>query len=164
MKALLREMTEEEFQKFRRYSIDNYARELEKGDGDGVSPEEAAAQAEEEFLQMLPQGLNTENSALMIIEDSDSVDSVGIIWYIFECTDGVSHSFLCDLWVMEEKRRRGYASAALACMEADARNHNCRESRLYVWKYNLSGRKLYESCGYIPFRETDDGTYMKKAL
>ena len=49
-------------------------------------------------------------------------------------------------------------------MEGDAKRNGCVESIIYVWKHNSPGINLYTKCGYVAFRELDDGTYMKKGI
>jgi hypothetical protein len=63
-----------------------------------------------------------------------------------------------------EERQKGNATAALVCMENDAKNHGCTESRLYVLMHNQPGVNLYTKFGYIPFRNMDNGMYMRKEL
>ena len=38
------------------------------------------------------------------------------------------------------------------------------ESIIYVWKNNSPGINLYTKCGYVAFRELDEGMYMKKRI
>ena len=102
-------------------------------------------------------------NVLRIIVDMADQKAVGILWYLFEMTDGVKQVFLSDLIIKEEERRKGYASAALIEMERDAQRNGCVESIIYVWKHNSPGINLYTKCGYVAFRELDDGMYMKKA-
>jgi ribosomal protein S18 acetylase RimI-like enzyme len=161
-KVRLRKMSKNEYADFCEYSIKDYAIDLQKEHD--ISLEESVKQAEEEFTDMLPQGLDTKDNALMIIEDYETGKDVGIIWYLFEVTDGISHTFLSDFIIKEEDRRKGYAIAALDAMEDDARNQGCIESRLYVWTHNPPGLNLYKKCGYVTFREVRGGMYMKKSL
>lgn len=162
MEVQLREMSEEEFKKFIEYSINDYVNDLIKSSA--VSMEEALAEAEREFAEMLPNGLSTQDNALRIIVDAAEEKAVGIIWYLFEMTDGIKQVFLSDFIIKEEERRKGYAFAALAEMERDARRNGCAESIIYVWKHNPPGINLYTKCGYVTFREIDDGMYMKKRI
>lgn len=76
--------------------------------------------------------------------------------------DGVKQVFLSDFIIKEEECRKGYASAALIEMEQDAWRNECAESVIYVCKHNPSGINLYTKCGYVAFRELDDGMYMEK--
>ncbi len=162
MKVQLREMSEEEFKKFCEYSINDYANDLMKSSV--ITMEEALAEAKKEFAEMLPNGLGTQDNALRIIVDAAEKKAVGIIWYLFEMADDIKQVFLSDFIIKEEERRKGYASAALAEMERDARRNGCAESVIYVWRHNPPGINLYTKCGYVTFRELDDGMYMKKRI
>lgn len=162
MDVLLRKMSEEEFKAYFEYSINDYANDLMNANNSAI--EDALAQAEREFEEMLPNGSNTEDNALRIIVDAAGEKIVGVIWYLFEMTDGVKQVFLNDFIIREEERRKGYASAALAEMERDAVKNDCGESIIYVWKHNSPGISLYTKCGYAVFRELDDGMYMKKEM
>ena len=156
----LRRMTSSEFDAFAEYSARDYANDLMHNQG--LDAASAAAQARREFLDMLPDGVDTDSNALMVVEADGR--SVGAIWYLYEVTDGVRHAFLNDFIIAPDERRKGYASAALAEMEAEASAHSCAEVRLYVWNGNLPGLNLYAGCGYSTFRRTDDGIYMNKKL
>lgn len=162
MKVRLRKMSLREFESFREYSTNDYAKDLMKGQN--ISSESALKQANKEFLDMLPEGINTKDHSLMMIEDENSHKPVGIIWYLYENTEGTKQVFLNDLLVYEEERRKGYAMAALSQMVHHAAEAGCKESIIYVWKHNPSGVNLYTKCGYVPFRELDDGLYMKKEI
>lgn len=113
---------------------------------------------------MLPNGLETKDNILRVIVDVCEQKAVGIIWYLLEWTGNVKQVFVNDFVINDEERRRGYASAALTEMEQDAWRNECVESIIYVWKHNLPGFNLYTKCGYVTFRELDDGMYMKKGL
>lgn len=157
-----REMSGEEFKIFFENSINDYANDLIKSSD--LTMEEASAEAKREFTEMLPNGLGTKDNALRNIVDAAEEKTVGVIWYLFEMTDDIKQVFLSDFIINEEERRKGYASAALTEMERDARRNGCAESIIYVWKHNLPGISLYTKCGYVTFRELDDGMYMKKRI
>lgn len=162
MEVKLREMTREEFKIFCENSIYDYANDLVKSSN--ITMDEACLQAQGEFAEMLPNGLETEDNTLRIIVDAAEEKAVGIIWYLYEMTDDVKQVFLSDFIIKEEERRKGYASAALIEMERDAQKNGCVESIIYVWKHNPPGISLYNKCGYVAFRELDDGMYMKKRI
>ncbi|MDE6852132.1 MAG: GNAT family N-acetyltransferase [Lachnospiraceae bacterium] len=65
--------------------------------------------------------------------------------------------FLNNLLIYEEERRKGYAMAALSEIVSYAAGDGCRQSIIYVWKHNLPGINLYTKCGYVAFREWEDG-------
>lgn len=158
----LREMSEEEFKVFFENSILDYANDLMKSSD--ITMEEARIQAQGEFAEMLPDGVDTKDNLLRIIVEADEEKAVGVIWYLIEMTDGVKQVFLSDFSIKEEERRKGYASAALMEMERDAQRNGCVESIIYVWRHNVAGINLYTKCGYAVFREMDDGMYMKKTF
>lgn len=83
---------------------------------------------------------------------------------MYEITEGTKQVFLNDLLIYEEERRNGYAMAALSEMVHNATEAGCRQSIIYVWKHNPSGVNLYTKCGYVAFRELDDGMYMRKEI
>ena len=155
-------MTPAEFSAFRDRSAADYAADLLKTHS--LSPEDALSQARQEFDGMLPQGKDTPGHFLMTIRDASDGQPVGLIWYLYEQTDGVKQVFLSDFLIDEEHRRKGYATAALAEMERLARADGCTESVLYVWQHNPAGIGLYEKCGYVPFRQMEDGMYLKKKM
>lgn len=57
----------------------------------------------------------------MVIEDITSGNSVGFIWFLFEVTDGIKHTFISDFVIKEGERRKGYATATLMEMEQDVK-------------------------------------------
>lgn len=98
---------------FADYSVNDCANGLVKASR--ITLEKAVGQAEKEFREMLPDGVDI-------------------------------------------------ATDALSKMEGNARSNGCRESVIYVRKYNSPGIRLYAKCGYTAFRELDDGVYMKKEI
>lgn len=162
MQIRLREMSEKEFKVFFEYSVNDYANDLVKSAN--ITMGEALMQAKGEFAEMLPNGVSSKDNALRIIVDAVEEKVVGVIWYLFEMTDGIKQVFLSDFIIKEEERRKGYASVALTEMEQDAKKNGCTESIIYVWKHNLPGINLYTKCGYGVFKELDDGMYMKKGI
>ena len=161
-RAALRKMTGAEFQRFREYSISDYAADLAKGEG--LDLERAEETAEKEFLGMLPDGPDTENQFVMSVEDAETGRQAGRIWFCFEDGDSGRKVFLCDFLIFENERRKGYARAALGEMERMARAGGCAESALYVWEHNTAGCSLYRACGYSAVRRDESGIYMRKAL
>lgn len=162
MKIRLRRMTVSEFELFKKYRLEDYAEDLIKDSE--RSKEEAMIQSEKEFTDMLMDGVDTPNNDLIVIEDCYTGKNVGVIWYLYEFTDGVKHTFLCDFIVKEEERRKGYATAALYEMEKEVSKHGCTECRLYVWKHNSKGIDLYKKVRYKTLRDEVDGMYMKKPI
>ena len=155
-------MTEEEFCVFRESSIADYADDLTTGQN--VSRLQAVKEAEEAFDGGLPNGLETENSFIMNIEDSNG-KNVGWIWFEYDTKDnGTQQVFLCDLLIFESERRKGFASASIDAMNALAKKDGCSSSVLFVWDHNPGGIALYEKNGYMLSERGGGGSFMLKEL
>ena len=157
-----RKMNVEEFQRFREFSIADYAKDLHI-DG-GFSEEEAAKEAERAFHEPLPDGPDTANEHVLMIEDVKSGKDVGWIWYAYETDGDEKLVFLSDFLIFEENRRRGYATEALAEMERRAKADGYDQSALCVWDHNEAGIALYRKCGYALAERGEGGSFLKKNL
>lgn len=162
MSVKIRKMTNDEFENFCQWSVEDHAKELMEECQ--MPREEAMMKAKEEVTQMLPNGLNTEYNYLMTIVEEDSEESAGFIWTIHEETEGKKQSFVCDFAIWESKRRRGYATETLHLVEKNAVEAGCQESVLFVADSNVAARNLYEKCGYHIRRQAGYGKYMIKQL
>ena len=162
MSVTIRKMTDDEFERFYGWSIENHAKKLVEQLH--ISQEEAIRQTIEEVAEMLPNGLNSPNNDLVTIVEEESGESAGFIWTLHEETMGRKQSFLCDFAIWETKRRKGYGQAALSLAEKKAKDAGCQESVLFVADDNAAAKALYEKCGYQPLRRKDHGQYMIKQL
>lgn len=160
MKIRLRKMTLQEYNTFYNYSINNHANELMKEIN--ISLDVALCQTEAEVKEMLPDGLDTKDNSLMVVEDISDSRNIGFIWYLYELTDDIPQVFLSDFVIKEQERQKGYATAALNEMEKTAITCGCKESVLFVAKENIPAQKLYAKCGYAFLRNMGDGMFMKK--
>jgi ribosomal protein S18 acetylase RimI-like enzyme len=77
---------------------------------------------------------------------------VGFAWFVPEDRPFGRVVFIYDIGVDPEHRRRGHAQAALAAIEAFARDHGCVGVQLHVFGANAGARALYRRAGY---QETD---------
>lgn len=155
-------MKTEEFDTFYQWSVEHHAKELMEECH--MSQRKAIKETKKEVAQMLPNGLNTEHNYLMTIEEKDNKEIIGFIWTIHEETAGHKQSFLCDFVILESKRRKGYATAALHLAEKNAAEAGCQENVLFVADRNYAARTLYEKCGYKFLKQEDYGKYMTKQL
>ena len=159
----LKKMTEKEFLDYKEFSISEYAKDLVEEKN--ITQEQARNDAKKEFEFGLPNGLDTENSFLMNIEDEDG-KTVGWLWFQYGTNkEGNSKQvFLADLFIFESERRKGYASDAINEMNKMAKNDCCSSSALFVWEHNSKGLGLYEKCGYKFYQKGDGGLFMIKEL
>ncbi len=162
MNIRLRTMTAREYGDFLTYSKIHHADELMKEIN--LTADEALQETEKELKEMLPDGLDTKDNHLMVIEEMADQRIVGFIWYLSEWTGGVKQVFLCDFVIYEPERRKGYATAALGEMEKHAKTHGCEESVLFVANDNAAARNLYAKCGYVFLKKDDYGNFLKKQL
>lgn len=109
--------------------------------------------------QLLPDGLATPNHFFFVIQDEDSGESVGELWYTIAERDGERQFYVMDVQVREEYRRRGYGSAAFVAMEEQARAMGITTISLHVFRHSLPARAMYEKLGYA-----GSGEMMSKAL
>jgi GNAT superfamily N-acetyltransferase len=156
-------MTDVEFLRFKEYSVTDYAADL--GRGEGLEREQALKKAEAEFNGMLPEGPDTEDHFLMMLEDAETGKEVGWTWFCYEENEkGIKRVFLSDFLIFENERRKGYATAALHEMEQKAKTDGRTEIILYVWEHNVPGFSLYQKCGYTAIKQSESGTAMKKTV
>lgn len=158
----LRNMTQDEYRRFKAYSIADYANDLMKSHG--FHREQALKQSTEEFENMLPKGHETDGQFLLTIEDTQRRKAVGLIWFFYEMDHGTRQVWISDFLIHDGERRKGYATAALSEMERMAKTAGCTESALYVWDHNQAGCNLYQKCGYGIAAKKAGGSVMKKVL
>jgi hypothetical protein len=93
-------MTEVEFQTFRESDIAEYAQEHVKSGR--WRPEEALQLAEQEFTDLLPDGLTTPNHYLFSIEDKALGTKVGRLWFAVRDGDREPIAFVFNVVIFTE--------------------------------------------------------------
>ncbi len=148
-----------QFEKFKDFSIHEYAKDFIKSNN--YTEEMALKRAEEDMNNIIPQGLDTPNNYFFSIVNENKED-VGYIWYMLE---GNKDAFLCDLYIKEDFRRKGYAGQTLERMEDEVKKLGCKTITLNVFDFNIEARGLYEKCGYKLGVIVEDGCrYLRKEL
>jgi len=140
-------MTEDEFQMFLAYSIENYAHDHITGGR--WSEKEALQKATDEFQHYLPQGLNTPGHYLTMVIDDVIEKSVGILWFAIRETAGQQQAFVYDVEIFQEYRRRNYGTLAFQELETRVRELGASSIALHVFGHNHGARDLYEKLGYV---------------
>jgi GNAT superfamily N-acetyltransferase len=120
-------------------------------------PEDALEQARHAFDDLLPDGVETAGQHLFSISDAEAGE-VGVLW-VGPRPNVAGALFIWDIEVNEEARGRGYGRAALAALDAWAREHGYERVGLHVFGSNDTARRLYSRAGYV---ETD--VMMEKRL
>ncbi|WP_310145463.1 GNAT family N-acetyltransferase [Paenibacillus amylolyticus] len=151
-------MSENEFEKFKEWSVNDYAEDLIKSKMS--SDKEAAYQiAQKEFNEILPKGLSTENNFLYVIVNQ-SLEEVGFIWYEKENTSG----FICDFLITQNYRNKGYGFQTMKWIEKDAKDKGMSKLRLSVFKFNEPACNLYNKLNYKIVEDNEENVIMEKIL
>jgi ribosomal protein S18 acetylase RimI-like enzyme len=139
-------MNELEFEMYLQYSIQEYAQDQAR-DGH-VSEDEARQEAEQQYQQLLPLGLQTPAHSLCMIVDGRHAKNVGVLWFDQREQESGQQIFVNDLVIFEEFRRRGYAKQAMQHLEKQAADQGAASIGLRVFGQNESARILYEKLKY----------------
>ncbi|WP_420644670.1 GNAT family N-acetyltransferase [Candidatus Leptofilum sp.] len=140
-------MSEDEYQHFIAWAIEDYAREQVKA---GAWPEEnAPALAKHAFESRLPEGLSTPNQFLYMIEREADGVKVGQLWWGIQEQGENQFATLNDFHVFPEFRRQGLGVQAMDAMEAMMRQNGLDTVYLHVFGHNEPARALYRKLGYV---------------
>jgi ribosomal protein S18 acetylase RimI-like enzyme len=137
-------MTPPEFDVWKEHSITSYASDV--AHAAGVPLEKALSAAREQFPRMLPDGLATAGTWLVMIVDGASA-VVGTIW-IGPHPDNAAAAVIYDIAIHESRRGHGLGRAAMIAAEQLVAAGGKTEIGLNVFGFNESARRLYDSLGY----------------
>lgn len=140
---LVRGMTPDEFDAYRRRSVSTFAAERVRA-GDWC-PDQALELAEKETDGLLPDGVQTPGMVLLVGESAGQL--VGIVWAGPAPRRGAGW-WIYDIEVVPDKRGRGYGRALLEAAEHEIRCRGGDTVGLNVFGSNDAARRLYESSGY----------------
>ncbi|MFC1407762.1 GNAT family N-acetyltransferase [Streptacidiphilus sp. N1-12] len=119
----------------------------------GLSFEEAGAKAYADHAELLPQGLDTPDTVLSLLESGDA-GPVGSIWVhtrFRELPDGTPLAWVFDIVVDEAQRGRGHGRALMLLAERECLARGVGQLGLNVFADNRTAQRLYASLGYTPF-------------
>ena len=137
-------MTADEFGTWASEAIETYATDVSVATGAPLVL--ALAQANEQFPQLLPNGVNTADTWVMVIEDTAG-ERVGTIWIGPHPTHERS-AFVWDIKIDKPRQGQGLGRAAMLAAEALAVNDGRSEIGLNVFGFNERAQELYTSLGY----------------
>ncbi len=139
-------MTPEEFEPYLTQAIADFAEDNLRA---GYShPSEALQRSEQEFRNLLPEGVATPDQHLYSIKDAESGESVGMIWLQVRDRGPVRRAFIYDFRIADAKQGRGYGTQAMQAIEEQARSLGAQVIALHVFAHNTAARHLYEKVGY----------------
>ena len=112
------------------------------------SEEEALGKSKDAYSKLLPEGVHSISQHLYKIEDTESGQSVGIIWLNARVDAPHPSGFIYDIEVNEEFRGKGYGKQAMLAIEEKARELGLKSIGLHVFAHNAVAKGLYEKIGY----------------
>lgn len=151
MSLRLREMTGPEFDAWRAAAVTAYAADV--AHSYRLTAAEAAAKSNQSFDTLLPQGRETPDHQVRMIED-ESGAAVGHLWIAAERIEGRDRLYVYDVAIIESERGRGFGREAMLLVEAEARALGLDRIELNVWPSNHVAHALYRS---LDFEETSLG-------
>lgn len=98
------------------------------------------------FERLLPDGLATAHHDLWIAVDDDQ--PVGVLWLFTKSRATGPESFIYELLVHADKRRRGYGRAIMLAALDVCRRRGVVSVGLNVFGHNAPARELYDSLGF----------------
>lgn len=155
MSLRLAPMTEADYASWTETALQDYAQEYV--DSSICDIDEARAVAEKSFADLLPDGRSTVDHLFLTAHDGPVAVAVGMIWVWLGEMYG-AQSFIYDVVVRPEQRRRGYGRAILVAVEEELRGRGFSSIALNVFAANTAAIALYEGFGYqVVERSEQDG-------
>lgn len=139
-------------ERYSRYAVESeaaFAQDLV--DAGRYTMEEAVQESRRQFLDELPQGLDTPGQSLFTASFDDV--EVGILWIGMRRRDGRPHAFILDIEVAAEHRRKGYGRELMHAAEREAQRLGAGSIGLHVFGFNTGAVSLYHQLGYRRLEE-----------
>ncbi len=143
MTVTLRPMTATEFDAWSTASIGGYAEDLAAAGR--VQSEDARAQAEKQWRELLPDGQQTRDSWILKIVDGER--AIGSLW-IGPHPQRSDAAFIYDIVIDDSEQGRGFGRQAMLAAEDLVREAGLVRIGLNVIGFNERARRLYDSLGY----------------
>ena len=145
-KLIMRPMSSSEFGAFRAREIRGYADEQVRAGN--WTEDEAESRSAEQTDSLLPLGIETPGTLLLIAETPEGV-SIGHVWVALQRQPGSgSGAWIYDIEVEPQHRGKGFGRALLLAAEEETARHGISKIGLNVFGSNTTARNLYESAGY----------------
>lgn len=155
MSIEVRPLRANEFPEWKTTSMAAYAFDMHENAG--VPRDAAEAKATSDFEGLLPQGVETKDQFLHVIEEDGA--GVGHLWTAARTTPSGRVLYVYEVRVSEQARGRGFGRAAMEFAEGFGRENGLSRIELNVMGGNEVARGLYQSLGY-----DEVAVYMGKTL
>ena len=150
----LRPMTEAEFKRMKRVTLEDYARQRSRNFDTPIQQEREIAARQ--FAELLKDDLATEGHLLWSVVRDDG-EVVGSLWIHVDAAE--RRAFIYDVTIGERYRGQGYGRRTLELLEGEMRPRGVTRIGLNVFGDNAVAHHLYRTHGY---RTTS--THMEKKL
>jgi ribosomal protein S18 acetylase RimI-like enzyme len=143
----LRPLRDDELPAYIEHARAAYERDLV--DQAGMTPAGAERKTATDWSRLFPDGSVPPGNELYAIEDEDSGQRVGDLWFAERENDGGERTlYVYSIEVASEFRGRGYGREAMLLFEQEARRRGLSQASLMVLGGNEVARSLYRSLGY----------------
>jgi ribosomal protein S18 acetylase RimI-like enzyme len=151
-------MRDDELGDFIARGNDGYARDMVENAG--LSTEQAKKKADHDWTLLLPNGRVPEGHHLFVVEDDETGERVGDLWFAERANDfDATSAFVYSIEIFEEFRGRGYGKEAMLMLEDEVRARGLPHIALNVFGGNEVARSLYRSLGYA-----ETAVWMRKTI
>ena len=148
MALRLRSLREDELPAYIEHGRAAYERDLVEQAG--LTRDAALKKTADDWARLFPDGTVPPGNELYAIEDAESGERVGDLWFAERENDsGETSLYVYSVEISPELRGRGYGREAMQLFEDEARRRGLSEANLTVMGGNQVARSLYRSLGYV---------------
>ncbi|KYQ94533.1 GCN5 family acetyltransferase [Serratia plymuthica] len=142
----LRDMSPQEFERYRTHGIEEYAKDLARVLL--LNREQALVEATASFNDSLPNGATTSDHRLVCARLAGSAENIAIIWYAIEQRTYGKQLFIYDFEVVTAWRGKGYGEQILNAVLDAGRADGAEYAELAVFNDNPTAARLYARLGF----------------
>ncbi len=140
----LENMNAEDYNRFYDFAVKDYASEKTKAGN--YKEEEALERAKQDFANLLPGGLETENHLLWTIMVSETAEKAGYLWVFAESSKQTA--FIYNIVIFDHFQGKGLGTQALGSLENVLKERGIKKLELHVFGHNEGAFRLYEKLGF----------------
>lgn len=156
-----RRINEDEFSRFKKWSVKNYADNLIKS-GDEKFKIKAVKEAKSEFNDVFSDGANTKDNYLYIVLN-EAEEKIGVIGYQKSPFEE-NAAFVIENVIKEEYRGQGYGKAAFVKLQQDAKENGFGKMVLNAFKHAPISFNMYMKNGFEIIEDYGGSVIMEKKL
>jgi len=137
-----KELELEEFKKYRNMFVKDYSEDLILNHGYKIN--ESIKIAKNSFQSSFPNNVPVSTDKVVCIVAASH--TVGYLWYSINKSN--SKAYICDLFIFDEYRSKGYGKSAINILEAELSKQSIDYLSLRVAYNNPRALELYKSVGF----------------